>query len=482
MARTASLSRLSALAVKQYIKEAAATAPLHDGGGLYLRKREAGAYWYLRLTDPLSGAQQWHRLFGDSPDGAYPHKSLADARTRAAEMWAQRERGIDPRAEAQRVKVERAAAIEAQKLAATRQLTVHQLFERWASIALKPQLLANGKRIGRKDGGDEVRWRFDLHVFPRIGNMPAELVARRDVAYLLDALRATGKMRTANLLLQELRQMFAFALKREIVERNPTDTITKADAGGASVERNRVLSTDEVKALANALPASNLNARTSAGVLAILATGCRVGELMGATWAGSVQPRSELQEVATDKKIDVKFGVIDLKEKTWHLPDTKNQRSHTIHLSDFAFEQFARLSVLRESDSEGRPCAWVFPGRAGDRPITAASFGKQLADRQRNGRKKIKTRTQTDALTLPGGRWTAHDLRRTAATLMAQLGISGDVIDECLNHAIEGTVRRIYIRDRREQDQARAFDALGVHLFKLINGEDARSNVVPIAA
>lgn len=482
MARTASLSRLSALSVKQYMKDAAAASPLHDGGGLYLRKREAGAYWYLRLTDPLTGAQQWHRLFGDSPDGAYPHKGLADARIRAAEMWAQRERGIDPRAEAQRLKIERAAAVEAQKLAAARQLTVRQLFERWAATALKPQLLANGKRIGRKDGGDEVRWRFDLHVFPKIGDAPAELVTRRDVADCLDALRAAGKMRTANLLLQELRQMFSFALKREIVERNPTDTITKADAGGASVERNRVLVADEVKALAAALPASGLNARTAAGVLAILATGCRVGELMGSTWAGSVQLQKDLQEVAADKNIDVKFGVIDLKEKTWHLPDTKNQRPHTIHLSDFAFEQFAKLSVLRESDSKGRPCAWAFPGRDGDRPITAASFGKQLADRQRNGRKKLKTRTQTDALVLPGGRWTAHDLRRTAATLMAKLGISGDVIDECLNHAIEGTVRRIYIRDRREDDQARAFDALGACLAKLIDGEDSPSNVVSIAA
>ena len=54
-----------------------------------------------------------------------------------------------------------------------------------------------------------------------------------------------------------------------------------------------------------------------------------------------------------------------------------------------------------------------------------------------------------DSLVLSGGRWTAHDLRRTAGTLMASIDVSGDVIDECLNRVIESRVGRIYIRDRR---------------------------------
>ena len=84
----------------------------------------------------------------------------------------------------------------------------------------------------------------------------------------------------------------------------------------------------------------------------------------------------------------------------------------------------------------------------------------------------------TEALLLPGGKWTAHDLRRTAATLMASLGISGDVIDECLNHVIESRVRRTYIRDRRPVEQARAFDVLGAKLAALVCGEAAINNVV----
>ena len=59
-----------------------------------------------------------------------------------------------------------------------------------------------------------------------------------------------------------------------------------------------------------------------------------------------------------------------------------------------------------------------------------------------------------------------------------KLGISDDVIDECLNHKIESRVRRIYVQDRREADQVRAFDALGLRLAELTSGVAADSNVV----
>jgi hypothetical protein len=53
---------------------------------------------------------------------------------------------------------------------------------------------------------------------------------------------------------------------------------------------------------------------------------------------------------------------------------------------------------------------------------------------------------------------------------MAEIGISGDVIDECLNHMIESRVRRTYIRDRRASEQQKAFDALGVRLRAIVSG------------
>ena len=80
----------------------------------------------------------------------------------------------------------------------------------------------------------------------------------------------------------------------------------------------------------------------------------------------------------------------------------------------------------------------------------------------------VNRTSSTEALTLQGGHWTAHDLRRTTATTMAILGVSTDVIDECLNHVIASKVARVYIHNRRLGQQADAFDLLGSKLSEWI--------------
>jgi hypothetical protein len=155
----------------------------------------------------------------------------------------------------------------------------------------------------------------------------------------------------------------------------------------------------------------------------------------------------------------VKVGFVDLAHGTWHIPVPKSQRSHTIHLSDLARGQFKLLEALRTSRSErtASPSSWVFANDAGDGPVGVKTLGKQLSDRQRDAKSPLCGRSKsTTSLSLPSGRWTAHDLRRTAATFMAALGVSGDVIDECLNHVIESRVRRTYIRGRRIVQQRQA--------------------------
>ena len=468
MARTAKVHRLTALAVKRYAEASRQTAPLHDGGGLYLRKRDASALWYLRLTEPSTGAEQWHRLFPDDPAGGYPHKGLGEARAEARRMWDLRSSGIDPRAQRDRQIQAQKDLEAAAELEAERRLSVRDLFDRWVATDLQPRLRADGKRAGRKDGGKFTRDQFTRRVFPKIGRVAIEDVKRSDLLAILDSAKKECKLRTANVLLADLKQMFRFALARDVVLRNPLETVLKRDVGGASVERDRVLSTNELTSLADALPASGLTDRNVAGVWLVLATGVRVGELLGATWHGDEIDPAEVKAAADIS--DVKLGVVNIVARTWHILETKNQRSHTIHLSAFAIDQFERLAEFREAVPQdlNRALPWVFPNASGTGPVGVKSFGKQLADRQRSAERRLKNRSKdTDALLLPGGRWTAHDLRRTAATLMAELGFGGDVIDECLNHMIESRVRRIYVRDRRVAEQARAFDALGAKLALL---------------
>lgn len=403
MARTARTHRLTALAVRKYANDARMTAPLHDGGGLYLRKRGASLTWVLRLTDPANGAQQWHRLFPDNPSGTYPHKSLADARQEAHRLWTTRSGGVDPRAERLRDIEARQTAETSRRAALERRVSIQALFERWAKVDLAPRLTADGRRLGRKDGGSSTRARFERRVFPRLGDSAVEDVRRGDLLALLDSAKAEGKLRTANVLLSDLKQMFRFALARDIIQRNPLDTVNKREVGGPPVERDRVLSIDEVRQLSDALPSSELQARFAAGVWLILSTGVRVGELLGATWVDTDRDSEDLRAIGD--QADVKLGFVNLAHGTWHIPVTKNQRSHTIHLSDFARAQFKTLEVLRKSrnDVPKLLSPWVFSNDAGDGPVGVKTLGKQLSDRQRETKWPLRGRSKsTMALCLPG--------------------------------------------------------------------------------
>jgi integrase len=79
----------------------------------------------------------------------------------------------------------------------------------------------------------------------------------------------------------------------------------------------------------------------------------------------------------------VKLGLVDISAWTWFLPTTKNQRDHTVHLSDFAIGELEKLRALREGlgADDDRLADWVFPATNPTRPVCIKSFGKQLADR-----------------------------------------------------------------------------------------------------
>ena len=382
-----------------------------------------------------------------------------------------------------RTKREAKEAEAAALLAHQRRLTVLQVFDRWAATELAPHIGGDGKRIGRKDAGQYVREQLERRVFPALGAVAIQDVRKADLLGILDAVKAEGKLRTANTLLADLKQMFRFAAERELIEHSPIELVSKRKVGGKDVKRNRVLAGDELAALVKQLPEAKLNKRTELGIWLILATGCRIGELMGAVWADA-KPQQGLQATVdahntAQKSGGVQLGFIDLQARTWYLPTTKNQRDPLIHLSDFPEKRFPELEAMRSKDKDtALPVPWVFPNPSGKGPVCVKSIGKQLADRQRTEEKRLANRTKAvDSLALAGGRWTAHDLRRTASTIMSQLGIATDVINETQNHMKPG-MAGVYIQDRRGAEQIRAFAALGAKLTKGVTGTFTLSTLV----
>lgn len=458
--RDRSLERLSAPALAAAIAKKPPKA-IHDGGGLFLRPFKSGSwFWYLRATSPVTGKRVWLTIKqGGAP---YPQVSLSDARKEARKLRDQFLDGIDPAIARKQKAVEQRAELANIAEAERRAVSFRQVFDQWRNVDLQPRQRTDGKRIGRKDGGRFVADQFARYVFPKLGNLPFALVRRADVLAILDGLKSAGKLRTANVLLADLKQLFRFAVDREIIDVSPIERIKKEKVGGKDVERDRRLSREEIAMLPSAIAGANLSPRTALGIWIILATGVRVGELTGAVWPDHKTDSKSLRDVAEGE--DVKFGTVNLLAREWYIPDTKNQREHTIHLSDFALQKFRALAELKEHGD------WIFPDSKGTKPVCVKSFGKQLADRQHDG-KPMKNRTKAaDALALPGGKWTAHDLRRTAASLMASLGVSSDVINECLNHKQQDRMSRVYIHDRREAHQREAFDKLGIELQRLESG------------
>ncbi len=76
---------------------------------------------------------------------------------------------------------------------------------------------------------------------------------------------------------------------------------------------------------------------------------------------------------------------------------------------------------------------------------------------------------------------TPHDLRRTAASGMASLGINRLVIGKILNH-VETSITAVYDRHSYDHEKQHALEAWASHLEGIVSGKAKVGNVVPLNA
>ena len=98
-------------------------------------------------------------------------------------------------------------------------------------------------------------------------------------------------------------------------------------------------------------------------------------------------------------------------------------------------------------------------------------------DRQcrfKNRTKPLAGRHHDDSLVLSKGikgEWTPHDLRRTGATMMQELGVTLEIIDRCQNHLLGGSkVRRHYLHHDYAKEKTEAWRLLGERLESILAG------------
>lgn len=433
---------------------------LGDGGGLYLRVRPGEntvKVWLFRFKSLSVSGSRWFEI------GTYPATSLTEARAQASSLTLKRRSGIDPIEEKKAVELAakasaEAAARELEKEAS--RITVAKLFERWAAVDL----------ARHRDEGAYVKDQMARHVLPILGKLVAEDVRKGHITEVTDKLLEAGKDRTAKVAFSHMRQMFRFAVDRDILEIDPTASIRKAKIGGKDTERDRVLPEAEIRELSGKIASARLLPSTEAAVWLALSTACRIGELLTARWDD-----------------------LDLDSGVWKMPLTKNGKPHTVYLSQFSVAQFEGIKAVAEADQKAKekaglpvkPLAWIFPDRTDSKPVCVKTVSKQLADRQKiaapgegKGKPMSRRSSKVDALLLPGGQWRPHDLRRTAATMMVALGVLPEVAERCLNHVEENKVKRIYQRHSYEKEMREAWRLLGERL-ELLTSDNA-ANVIPL--
>jgi len=399
--------------------------------------------FYFRYSNS-SGDRVTYPIGTYSRDGLEGTMTLAEAGQRAKELAGLHKAGIrDLREhltaeEASRIAARDAelarltsekVAIEAEQARQAARKSVIELFEHWARVDL----------INRKDKGAEVRRMFEKDVLPFLGDLAVADIKKSHITVVTDTMLARGVNRAAKIAFSLMRQMFRFAVDRDLIEYDPTASIRKAKIGGKDVERDRVLSDEEIRTLARLAPEAGLLPSTEAAIWIALSTCCRIGELLGARWEH-----------------------LNLIKGSWLIPaeNSKNGKPHSITLSPFAVRQFEYVRAHNGNS------AWCYPNTDDSGPVCSKTVTKQLGDRQRQPHQGSMSRrsAKAQALLLPGGKWTPHDLRRTGATAMTALGVLPEVAERCLNHTEENKVKRTYQRHSYTNEMSEAWNRLGEHL------------------
>ena len=368
------------------------------GFGVTIAPTGAKAF-FLSYTSPEDGKRK------QAPLGRFPATSLRDARIKAAELRARVDAGHDP-------------AIE-KKQDVARRVTQRDLGSLKDLLDLYVEdLEADGKRTAK-----EVRRIAARDIPAHVLSRPARLISRDDILDILTPIAQRGAKVHADNVRSYLRAAFELGLNAPSMTRwrgrakafeintNPVIGIRK------SMERKprgqRTLSAAEVRTLwhTDALSPPMLLA-----LKFVLASGQRVEEVLGATWAE-----------------------FDFEERIWTIPGgrrktrNKTDEAHIVPLTDFHLAQLAEIRDLNPTSQ------YLFPDKSGTSPRRHDSLSSSL-------------RRWVTGSKMPS--FSPRDLRRTFKTLGGSFGLPLEIRNRIQGHAMTdvGSIfydRHDYLAEKR---------------------------------
>ena len=373
---------------------------------------EAAAYGLgnLGVRVGVSGRRKWIYMYRASGTakmktlGAYPKVSVAEAHAMCATAMSTLEKGQDP-----------FPSTRGEVPATTVAYLIKEYLSKWA----KPHKRASSYKC------DEGMLR--RHVPDEWKARGAATITKREVAHLLQAIVDRGKPSESNHLFAVVRKMFNFGIEQDLVRANPCAGLRKL---APEKQRERVLSEAELKIVLGKLAGAHLD-RTSQLVIKFqLLTATRIGEVL-----------------------NVRRSEIDQDARWWTIPGdkAKNKKSHRVPLSEQAMQVLKDAATLPGvSDEPEQDYVFPSPVRSGE-PMLSGVLGRGL-------------HRSLPVFGIPA--WRTHDLRRTAASMMAGLGVNRLVLERILNHT-DHSVTAIYDRHSYDSEKRAALEAWGAHVERL---------------
>lgn len=261
----------------------------------------------------------------------------------------------------------------------------------------------------------------------RFSSIPLDVIDRGRISLALEEIAEQSGPIAANRARASLSALYSFAMSVGLCEQNPVIGSIKP---GRETSRDHVISPTDLSAI------WRLSGEQDYGriVKMLILTGQRRDEIGNMLWS----------------EIDLDEGMLALPASR-----TKNGRPHEVPLS-------ARSIAILSSVPRKLGNDHVFGmGQSG---FSGWSKSKAALDR----------RLALDARVVPP--WRLHDLRRTAATGMATLGVQPHVVEAILNH-LSGTragVAGVYNRATYREEKRSALEMWANHIESSLDDENAR--------
>jgi integrase len=302
--------------------------------------------------------------------------------------------------------------------------------DRFTFATLAEQYLAAKQpEVRRLTFREMTRYLRSSSYFGPLHNVPVDSVTRRDIASrVMIIARESGQVAAARAR-TTASGMYAWAMASGLTEVNPTIGTPQPKVAPS---RARVLSDQELVAVWRAAGDDDFGRI----VKLLITTGQRRSEVGGMT--------------GTE---------IDFDRSTWTTPKerAKNGREHSLPLASLALDIIRAVPQVVGRD--------VLFGARAERGFTSWAKNKKALDARLGDQVRP---------------WVLHDLRRTAATRLCDIGIEPHVVEQILNHQSghRSGVVGVYNKSKYERAVQSAVAAWDRHLFALLEGRDERRKVV----